>query len=143
MEIWSEHVLYTLLAETIPTCLCWFNLQKAKTCPKKYIAARAICSDTRILTIYAGFSPLLKVYFNDMLKKTGAIFIKYSLRNSPSLWFVQKKNRIEKFPFIVINNWIVLAVWWYSPIFRKNCGREIEEADGKKQLQSVMLFKQT
>ena len=52
--------------------------------------------------------------------------------NSPSLRLVQKKNRLEKFPTIAINNRIVLVVRWSvkcffapnSPIFRKSCGGE-------------------
>ena len=40
--------------------------QKTEICPKEYIAVRAICSDTRVLTVQIGCCPLLNVYFNEI-----------------------------------------------------------------------------
>ena len=62
--------------------------------------------------------------------------MKQSPRNFPLQRLIQKKNRQEKFPFIAINNLIVLAVGWsvkyvFAPnflIFQKSHG---EEEDGE------------
>ena len=46
-------VIYTLSAENIPTFIRFYliNLLKKKTCVKQSTAAKAIFSDTRILTV--------------------------------------------------------------------------------------------
>ena len=48
------------------------DLQQTKSSPKYNIAARAISSDIRTLTVYTGRCPLLNVYFNDMHLRTTA-----------------------------------------------------------------------
>ena len=64
-----------------------------------------------------------------------ATFINESLGNSPSLRLVQKKNRPEKFSFIITPKLNVLAVYWSV-----KCLAEAQQQN--RQLQSVILFKQ-
>ena len=46
-----------------------------------------------------------------------ATFIKISLGNSVSLRLIQKNKRLQKFPFIATNNWIVWAAQWSVKYF--------------------------
>ena len=54
-----EYVLYTLLVETIPTVFV-DEAAENKNLSKK-TAAKDICSDMKILTVYTGFCPLLQI----------------------------------------------------------------------------------
>ena len=53
------YVLYTLLVETIPTVFV-DEAAENKNLSKK-TAAKDICSDMKILTVYTGFCPLLQI----------------------------------------------------------------------------------
>ena len=54
-----EHVLYTLLVETIPTVFV-DEAAENKNLSKK-TSAKDICSNMKILTVYTGFCPLLQI----------------------------------------------------------------------------------
>ena len=76
------------------------NLMEKKSCPQQKTTAKAICSDSRILTVQTGFCSLVNVYFNQCANKKAAIFIKQPLGNSPSLRLNLKKDRPKKTSFL-------------------------------------------
>ena len=55
------------------------KIQKTKTCPKKNIATRAVCPDTKMLTVQTGFFPLRNVYFDTMQQITELFQLSSSL----------------------------------------------------------------
>ena len=107
-------------------------MQKTKICSKWNIAARAI-------VLIPGFWQFRQVFVQYLMsilitsKYTGGYIYQVSLWEIPLRGdLFRRRNRPEKCPFTVTNNWIVLALRWSvkyffarkSPLFRKSGGEK-------------------
>ena len=128
----STHSMFVgnmLLVGNIPKRFSWLNCRKQKLVQSKIL--------------HQGLFVLISCHFRQVFIHYAILIlislILKSLGNSPSLWVVQKKNRLEKWPFIATNNWTVLAVPWSvkyffdlnSPTLRKGMEKKTVEKNSK------------
>ena len=113
--------------------ICYLHINK----PMQHfcIAAKATCSDVRILTMQTCFCPLLNVHFNDMQIKRW--LIKQPLGNFPSMQLVLKKKRPKKVFFYrnkqmnCISCLMIQKMFFYYKFANISAGRENEKKEKK------------
>ena len=100
----TKQVCRSVQSTLFTNTLLLIGLQKTKTCSKRSTAAKAICSDIRILTVQAGFCPLFYVYFNGMyitfIKSPRGYIYQVASREFPFSGNCSEKGQTRKISFL-------------------------------------------